>query len=105
MPHQKTAEPQWNKQLLHPCLWLGVKEDLTRRLLGHFKSASACACAWANQCLKKAEQATTTCASLSLKEQLRFAFIIDKDLHSLICAVLFSKRQRDVCMGLHREIS
>ena len=56
---------------MHPCLWLEV---LVRRLLSHYKSADI------KSCLKKAEQATTTRASLSLKEQLRFAFIIDKDL-------------------------
>ena len=67
---------------MHLCLWLGVKEDLIRTLLSHFKSASV---------LKKAEKATTMRASLSLKEQLRFTFIIDKDLRSLICTVFFSK--------------
>ena len=56
---------------MHLCLWLGVKEDLIRTLLSHFKSASV---------LKKSGTSNYNACILVSKEQPRFAFIIDKDL-------------------------
>ena len=51
---------------VHPCLWLGVKEDLITRLLSHYESVSVgrdghISMVWAlNGCLENTEQQLPT---------------------------------------------